>query len=247
MTLPNGPVFILAGYVARVEQWMKFSDEWQEMLDRTNPRGPLKYFKMREANSLRKQFWGWSERERDARVDDFVGIIKRNVIFGVRAFLWWEDFNVVRQDFPNWPVEPYDILFSHVMARTTHSIRKRNLDDRVDFIFDEQGPLGDRAAISYRLSLPLLPPELSCYVGSPPMHKSDEEFLPLQAADMMAWQSRRFCSDNVAQGENHEAYCTNPVMESLDETDIEDINLHHVALREFFEELTARLPNQYSF
>jgi hypothetical protein len=79
------------------------------------------------------------------------------------------------------------------------------------------------------------------------MHKSDEEFLPLQAADMMAWQSRRFCSDNVAQGENHEAYCTNPVMESLDETDIEDINLHHVALREFFEELTARLPNQYSF
>lgn len=40
------PVFVLAGYVARVEQWNAFADEWQIFLNQ-NPR--LEYIKGYEA------------------------------------------------------------------------------------------------------------------------------------------------------------------------------------------------------
>ena len=63
----------LAGYLHNADTWQKFSDEWQNVL---NEAPAIDYFKMSEANSLRKQFWGWSEQARDAKIISLIDVIQ---------------------------------------------------------------------------------------------------------------------------------------------------------------------------
>jgi hypothetical protein len=54
-----------------------FVDEWGSALAHV-PKGlrPLKYFRMREAFRCRDEFHRWSATQRDAKVEELVGIIK---------------------------------------------------------------------------------------------------------------------------------------------------------------------------
>jgi Protein of unknown function (DUF3800) len=84
---PSSPLFVLAGLITTHEQWAKFSNEWQAILD-----GPprLDYFKMAEAESLRKQFSmknGWNRESRDDTVLKLACLVSKYAIGGVYASL----------------------------------------------------------------------------------------------------------------------------------------------------------------
>jgi hypothetical protein len=64
----------MGGYVASVEQWKSFSDEWQKALDQMFNGRP---FKMSEANRE------WSESLQRERIGYLYDIIQRNVGLGV--------------------------------------------------------------------------------------------------------------------------------------------------------------------
>jgi hypothetical protein len=70
------PVFVLAGFIATVNEWTAFSDEWQESLE-MRPR--IKYFKMSEAMTFGGEFSGWSEQSRNDRVARLYRIIENHV------------------------------------------------------------------------------------------------------------------------------------------------------------------------
>jgi hypothetical protein len=106
------PVFLLAGFVARGEQWLKFSEHWDEAL-----KGPpkLDYFKMWEAEALEEQFKGWTEEERDIRLSRLVGIIKDHVLISVSSEVYHRDYQEIIRgkiskevDSPYWADVPRD-------------------------------------------------------------------------------------------------------------------------------------------
>jgi hypothetical protein len=190
----EGPAFLLAGYLASVSAWDVFSGRWQSTLDEP-PK--LEYFKMREANSLRGQFWGWSPEARDERVMEFVEVISRSdMIGGVTSTIFWDDFRQVCAEFPDVPLHPYDILFHGSMGVVVGYCRSQGIKEPVDFVFDEQGSWAAKALEAFEIAFPLLREEEKEMIGGPPIHRSDHKFLPLQAADLIAWQTRRFCEEN---------------------------------------------------
>jgi len=68
------PAFVLAGYIARVQNWTAFAHEWQIALTE-NPR--IEYLKGSQAFNLVGQFRDWRESERDRKLIALVSLIRR--------------------------------------------------------------------------------------------------------------------------------------------------------------------------
>lgn len=216
-----GPVFILGGYVAPVEKWKQFSREWSAAL---SEEPAIAYLKMRHANSLRGEFWGWSVQARNTKLDRLAEVIINNVSLGVASAVFWEDWQKVKAEFPTIPLIPYDFLYHGTMAVTARFVREHFPKlSKIDFIFDEQEGAGARAASSFALVKQWLEPEEIEVVAGPPIQRDEKLFLPLQAADLLAWQIRRFVFDNreaATEAEPPESYVVNsPAMRRLEKVE----------------------------
>jgi Protein of unknown function (DUF3800) len=189
-----GPVFVLAGYLAGVESWKTFTVEWANELQRPPS---IPYLKMKEANSLRGPFWGWSATGRDEKLDRLSDVIVRHVPFGISSTIFWEDWRTVAGKNADVPLVPYDFLYHSTMAVTAqHVIKKFPRKSKVDFVFDDQEGAGTRAAFYYSTIRNWHTSEEREVIAGPPVQRDEKIFLPLQAADMIAWQTRRFVFDN---------------------------------------------------
>lgn len=179
------PVYAMAGPVATAEQWAKFSDEWQAVLDM-----PLKldYFKMSEAMSCIGQFAGFSEERRDERVQMFADVLNANHIGGIACCL---PHNVYKEIFvhpgiPKYLQNPYLFLLFGILQYIPALMGHLKLEDDVDVIFDDQMGAKDRVMNSWEALKTLAP-----YLTNPPAFRNDQKTLPLQGADMIAWVVRK--------------------------------------------------------
>jgi hypothetical protein len=189
---PDG-VFVLAGHVASAEAWAAFAREWEEML----PHGVLDrygkhHFKMAEMAS---------NPERMARVAGFYRLIEKHVALSVscrfdvrhlrqaQSRLWLLKRPIHWEPFDN----PYIMAF-RCLVDGFHNYRPNiadilPLDQKVDFFFDEQT---EKKMIlsSWDSYMDSRPPETRGLYGTTPRFESDNDFLPLQAADLWAWWVR---------------------------------------------------------
>jgi hypothetical protein len=185
----EGPVFILAGYVADTEQWKKFSDQWQIALD-LKPK--LKIVKVQHAFRLEEGWGRFNAAQRDARLKRFSSIIHRHVKMGIVVSCGWDDLTKLKKEFfPKGGFQAYSILFNGLMSDLVRHLHMRGVREKIDFVFDEQGALGRMAVQIFENIWHDLPPELAQMVGGRPIHRDDEEVLPLQAAHTIAWVHRR--------------------------------------------------------
>jgi hypothetical protein len=180
--------------MASISSWDSFSAQWQALLDR-EPK--LEYFKMKEAAALRGQFYRWRAEERDTRVMDFVRIVRDcNPVVGISSAVFWEDLTQISGEFPDVRWHPYDLLFHGSMAILHGFCRRKGIKEKIDFVFDEQGKWGERTIKAYDYVLNVLTEEEQSLLGNRPIHRNDKTFLPLQAADLIAWHTRRFMEEN---------------------------------------------------
>lgn len=181
----------LAGYVNTDDKWIAFSDEWNRALE-THP--SIDYLHMVEAQGFRGQFNGWSEKDRSAKILALASVIER-------YRFWWTAASVSRVEYESilapaapYPLKnPYFACFWGVLqtlARYHAGLSTADMPS-TDFIFDEQGGLGQGAALWFEWIKKEQPPELRRYFGSTPIFCSDREVVALQAADMLAWHLRR--------------------------------------------------------
>jgi hypothetical protein len=205
---PNEPIYVLAGFIAPSEAWAKFSAEWQAALN--EPPG-LAYFKMKEAERLQDEFdrrKGWDERRRDDRLVTFCRIIQRHAIQRVHASIKHADFAKYIRTLPT-PIRrsisnhPYYLLFHNLMLTVAAVRMSFGQQGKVDFIFDEQGSLGEDAVHYWNhfilSAMRGTRTDFTPYLGKRPKFEDEKEFLTLQAADLYAWQLRRNIADNQGQ------------------------------------------------
>lgn len=189
-------IFVLAGYLARFEDWELFTDEWQAALDLIPQIKPA--FKMNDAHRLIYRdsvFYGWTERQRDDRLELLADIIDRHAMYGFISAIpiapyreaFAGRFKMKALD------RPYFLAFFGVTGLLHRFIDQSKINDRVDLIFDTKGDVSKALLMEqYETFIALAPPELRDTIGGPPSFGVDEEVRPLQAADMIAWNARKY-------------------------------------------------------
>jgi hypothetical protein len=186
------PFYVLAGFISTVENWKTFSDEWRAKLDEFPG---LRYFKMSEANAPTGQFRsGWNPQARDQRVFELAEIIKKHAMVRVTSYLKRSDYEDFCVGIVNLPEinDPYFLCF-YQLVFAVNSFQLENGNAECDLIFDEQGIIGPRTLLAWEgAKLARVSDQRMKLFGelNLPIFRSDLKFLPLQAADMLAWTVR---------------------------------------------------------
>jgi hypothetical protein len=183
----DSPWYVLAGYISSVEDWDEFDPEWKSVLD-SRPR--IEYFKAREAESRRDQFEGFTEDQRNSKIDSLIAVIQKHVRQAIHVRVKQKHYNrIIKANGvpPRWD-NPYYFLFPEILASAVVAEKYFGSSDPLEFVFDsseqhdkpsrrfyghawEQGSLTGRVANVF--------------------YRDEKIFLPLQAADLLAWQVRR--------------------------------------------------------
>ena len=183
-------IFVLAGYVLPVPQWVDFSSDWQKELLR-EPR--IDYFKWSEAQHRNGQFAGKGEFCA-CKILDLARVIQKHQPICLCTSLSWRDYKAefaskVPQEVDN----PYYILFYRIielMLQCQQEIKDYEPYEKVDFTFDEQGKIGAIAVQWYYQIRSNATPEIQRMLGATPIFRDDRQIVALQAADLVAGQIR---------------------------------------------------------
>jgi hypothetical protein len=114
----NSRYYVLAGFIASVEQWKDASIKWRRVLDQEPA---LRYFKMSEAMAMEGQFkTGWTVPLRNQRILELVQVIEELDPPRIECFLKRSNFDlfvkgIIRSDAFN---DPYCLVLSpHPLRR----------------------------------------------------------------------------------------------------------------------------------
>jgi hypothetical protein len=194
-THDDSEVIVMAGFVGTEEQWKQLEKSWADKLLEPLPNKPaLKRFHMVRYMHRDHEFSRYSEAERDAVIHDFRQLILDAKLIG----------NVTAVDRVAWDqimIGPLRLLFGNAewfcvnscMSFAINQATEALQDKKVSLIFD------DRPEIVKGPFQAILSKFMALYNGDPEFpswpHLAKCSFLPseahtpLQAADMLAWES----------------------------------------------------------
>lgn len=179
--------YVLGGYVASIAEWQGFAERWQEVLD-LEPR--LEYFKMSQAESLRGNFLGFTAVQRDERVSRFIDVIMAHDLREASVAIPHAEFcEVLEPLLLKAHSSPYYFAFVAMVTALSGYYRHGGLSrEIVDFVFDIQQGKQTRMESLYGSFRGWYP---KWQLGNV-HYRTDQDSLPLQAADLIAWHTRRF-------------------------------------------------------
>lgn len=188
----QGRTCLLAGFVAPAEVWADFSDRWDAALKEPPA---LEYLKMSNAFALKKQFKGWTEAERDAKIARLVDVITATPItYGTAVAMVNVDYlaegkGAIDSTFMN---DVFYYLFTNIMEMCLLHQQKEKIHEKVDFIFDDTDKPAKEIEAIFRQMMHNAPEKIRALnlVDNPPIFRNEKVFLPLQAADLLAGQIR---------------------------------------------------------
>jgi Protein of unknown function (DUF3800) len=184
--------FVMAGLIAHSDAWKQFSNEWAECLKNAPT---IKIFKMKEAASCSGQFYGFTEKDRDAKLKLLVGIINKYVSVCTFTVIDLEAHAETWAKTNQKPLnDPYFWPFQNTIMAACFSLWDAGVRNKFEAIFDEQYVSGLRAKAYYPIMVEIAKhrePDASSILPSEPTFKTDIEQLPIQAADLFAWCIRK--------------------------------------------------------
>ncbi len=202
---PQSLFFVLGGFIARSDQWIAFSEEWQAALH-SDPH--IEYFKFNEAMALKGQFSkdaGWDDEKRDRKIDSLIDVVLKHARIRIHATIRHDEF---RRHFLSIPTpkrhkaieNPYVLLAMQLIFAMAVWSPMHNIFESCDFIFDEQGKYGDELTRWYPIfrqqTHASARTDIATYLGKPPQFGKDNEYMQLQAADLYAGLVRRHYWNN---------------------------------------------------
>jgi Protein of unknown function (DUF3800) len=171
-------VFVLQGLVARPDQWGKFIEKWDHALLGWK----LPYFKMAEAAL-------WPDAVKKERIPYLRRLVHEHVLVAVDNVL---EVKVLRETLKSHPdrrqQNPYFFCLTNLI---THVLSLPDFkDEEIQFICDEQAEK-KMVRAAWKNFLDTAPPDKKSRIVGEPIFGTEQRYLPIQAADMYAWWSRR--------------------------------------------------------
>lgn len=211
-------VFVVGGFVGCALRWQRFSDEWEAALDQS-PR--LEYYKASEANVRPEErkpdnpFLNFSRGMIQAKEKVLARIIVAHAEYAVYSTLERKDFSELirprverpKRGMGRYRGHEYLFPFHGCIAATAKYLKEHNVNDQVDFFFDEQGKVGKWGRDMYEEMKAMADDwqfdnDPRPYLGVCVPH-DDKKVVALQAADMFASRARKY--DKVGASENDPA------------------------------------------
>jgi hypothetical protein len=190
-------VFVLAGYVAPAEMWAKFSDAWKAALAEEPAISILKT-KHAMSSPPRGDFWGLTAEQRDAKLCKLYEIIDAHVSFSVSVVVHTESRKRIfsKGPFSKEATNPFFGAFSALIGNVARMTIAHGMTEKIDWVFDDRM---DKTKLLREWDdvIQKVGKDVSHVLGSTPIFKSDDDVLPLQAADMEAWWLRRRWSEKL--------------------------------------------------
>lgn len=180
---PSDLQFVMSGWTARVEEWEKFSEDWQRCLSQ---KPSIKYFKSYEANSLSDEFYRFSVADAKAKQLALAKVISNH---GVRGYIATAKHDILsgrpKKLRKSMGTRIYDWAFIAMVSTVLIDFLERGeRSEKIDFIFDDCKEL--RACIeSCELIMAKFPPSMQKIAGKI-IPGDDRELVGLQAADLLA-------------------------------------------------------------
>ena len=192
--------FIFAGFLGTVRMWERFTRAWQPLLNEP-PKLSAKGFK----NHLRR-------KRNSKRLLDFVRILADSGVHRVSSIIPRVAFErAIFDELPKWQgrLEPeviqllqneYYFGFWHILMHVLLPMSWVNKNLRLEVIYDLNIQEEVKLKTGYRGLIENVPE--ANLLADEPHGESDDELMPLQAADLVAWHVRRDCLEAEA-GRKH--------------------------------------------
>jgi Protein of unknown function (DUF3800) len=180
----GGEFCVIAGYLFDDNAVIEVSRSWRSVLE-AEP--TLQYFKMKEAESRRGQFWGISERARDEKLLSLVQVVKSHATYGVGSFVGHRPYNsIARGALPSTVDHPYWLCFQGIIGDLLHLYKSGVIAQNIDLVFDTQGAgFERRGKLMQGASKEMLDGVGVSLIGT--LSFADDKTEPaLQAADLLA-------------------------------------------------------------
>jgi hypothetical protein len=185
--------YLMAAYILPASKWIGFADEWYHCCVKHKPY--IRFFHAVEAESLTGEFLGMSPEFRNAKVRDLAAVIGKWGPANIQCWVSHHDYNAyVAGRIPPELDDPYYLLWEQTIAVMAMAGIHFEISEPVDFIFDEKKHMEQRVFNAYFQIVKHADPFLARLLGDTPRFASDEKVVPLQAADMLAWNLRRAIS-----------------------------------------------------
>lgn len=185
----DNSILIVSGFVSTADKWSRFEAQWTQLLEKFH----VPSLHMKEFTQCRGQFGGWdSNRQKDFLVQA-IPIIKTNTNKSFSAGVVVQDLKRLHDEYHI----PSDLEFRSpygwcAMTLCTRVIAwmERNLKphDPVQFVFEDGDK--DRGKFLIRAKEAF---------GFSPTFADKRTCVPLQAADLLAWEHRRFAVDKESE------------------------------------------------
>lgn len=183
------PVYCLAGYIGPADRWASFSDEWRSFL---NEPPALKYWKTSHVMSFRGQLTNWSREDRDEKLAKATSIIQKYNFLGFSVMMLHDHYVDVFSDLlhaKQW--HPYRILLGGLVSYLDSYLLEHSIDEPVEVFLDTQTEQKADAIAAWQEEFAFHPHRRRSVFSSEPSWGDEKEILPIQAADMIAWEIRQ--------------------------------------------------------
>jgi hypothetical protein len=212
----NDPAFILAGWMAPVNNWALFTEQWDKELKKEPS---ISLLKSNEALNFRNNFGGYSDRERDDRLLGFVKIINDATFASIRLALVKNDFDRILKASKGSLKKMYALPTAALVTRTLYFAVRRKMRQTFEFIFDAEIMTPNQLKDMEKEAKDGLPPKTARMVKGF-RHDTDHNFYPLQAADLFAGYVRE---DLIARAAGREF--KSPVWTALNKKPCVEVDL----------------------
>lgn len=208
---PQSHIYVLGGVVLRAAWWNKVAAEWVGALGASPS---ISYFKASDVWARQRRsanpFKNFTDEERRRKVISLAGILCNAEAMTLSCHLEWEVFQNFKRAYkiPKGKDDPYFYLYyGIILLQAKWGIRETN-STRVDFVFDEHGPIGKKVKSWYHTFKETRSKRIRAVLGDEPVFADEKCVIPLQAADLFAWYKRNHLSQTL-YSEWHQAIWVN--------------------------------------
>lgn len=185
-------VVAVAGYISRPKYWRAWTKDWNAA------KRPVKVFHSTDCANFRGEFEGWDKDRRDAFVAKLLPILPRHELGGIVIGI---DMNTFKQEIGNHPEikrmfgEPYTACFQWAISIIMDIASGNGKGEPMAFIHENNAYRGDALKAFEYVRDNLNPRGIKMTMG----FGAKEEYPPLQAADVLAYEGAKFVRNPTGQ------------------------------------------------
>ncbi len=186
---------VLAGYVATNEQWASFETNWKKALAEFE----IPFFHMSDFAAKKSYYSEWTEVERETRYERLIGIINANTTSSIGIIISRIDYAVAMGAIaPTQLSGIYGYIFQNlILIVRLVLLRQGYIDPQIAYVLDRRRHSGAIIALTDKMTAVLDAlarehgNELNPLAYLSAKTEDKRRFVPLQAADILAYQLYR--------------------------------------------------------